>query len=213
MMRLFLLMIPVAALAQPLITSAALEQWEPHGDGVWKVTKEKVLIGQRKPVKKDLKEGTPEHRGWYYQQAWIYTKAEYENFDLSLEYWLPTGGNSGIALRDTSRGAAGITNPPNYAKTPSKVAYEIQLNNQYADQHLSGSIYGLAKAPPGLQDDYDWNRLDIRARDGKITVLINGKLAAEHAAPPDRPKRGPIGLQLHDQHSVVMFRNIRVTVR
>jgi hypothetical protein len=27
---------------------------------------------------------------------------------------------------------------------------------------------------------------------------------------PDRPKSGPIGLQLHDRFSVAMFRNIRI---
>jgi hypothetical protein len=212
-MRIYpLFLLPGALFGQSLMD---LDQWQANGDGIWTITKEKVLIGQRKPVaeKERPREGTPEHRGWYYQQAWLYTKAEFGDFDLSFEYWIPVGSNSGIALRDPSRGAAGVMNPPDYRKTPSKVAYEIQLNNRYPDQHLSGSIYGLAKAPAGLQNDLDWNRMEIRAREGKISIFLNGKLAAEHAAPADRPRQGPIGLQLHDQHSVAMFRNIRVTSR
>jgi len=33
---------------------------------------------------------------------------------------------------------------------------------------------------------------------------------AEHPGDPKRPKRGPIGLQMHDQFSIIMFRNIRI---
>jgi hypothetical protein len=56
----------------------------------------------------------------------------------------------------------------------------------------------------------DWNALDISSRKDKISVRLNGKVVAEHAGDPQRPKTGPIGLQLHDQFSVVMFRNIRI---
>jgi hypothetical protein len=39
---------------------------------------------------------------------------------------------------------------------------------------------------------------------------VNGWLVVEHPGDPARPKAGPIGLQLHDQFSLIMFRNIRV---
>jgi hypothetical protein len=35
-------------------------------------------------------------------------------------------------------------------------------------------------------------------------------LVAESAGDPKRSKTGPIGLQLHDQNALVMFRNIRI---
>jgi hypothetical protein len=41
-------------------------------------------------------------------------------------------------------------------------------------------------------------------------VTLNGQLVAEHAGDPQRPKAGPIGLQLHDQFSIIMFRNVRI---
>ena len=56
----------------------------------------------------------------------------------------------------------------------------------------------------------DWNALDISSRNDKITVRLNGNVVAEHAGDPARPKTGPIGLQLHDQFSVTMFRNVRI---
>ena len=213
-MRLLMCLLPAAVLfAEPLIKGRTLDGWEVRGDAIWSVNSERVLVGQRRPVKEHPLEGTPAWRGWFYQQAWLFTKAEYENFDLHLEYWLPVHGNSGVGLRDVSRAEGGLSSPPRYDRTTSKVAYEIQLNNQYPDDHRSGSIYGLAKAPDGLQKDDDWNAMDIEARADRITVKINGKLAAGHAVAPARPKKGPIGLQLHDRHSIVMFRNIKITER
>jgi hypothetical protein len=35
-------------------------------------------------------------------------------------------------------------------------------------------------------------------------------VVAEYAGDPKRSKTGPIGLQLHDQFSIVMFRNIKI---
>ena len=74
---------------------------------------------------------TQAYKGWLHAQAWLYTKAEYEQYDPALEYWPPAGGNTGILLRDTSRAEAGLKSPPDYTKTPSKAAYEIQLNRGY----------------------------------------------------------------------------------
>ena len=53
--------------------------------------------------------------------------------------------------------------------------------------------------------------MDIRSRNDKITILFNGRVVAEHAGDPQRSKTGPIGLQLHDQFSIIQFRNIRIT--
>ena len=42
------------------------------------------------------------------------------------------------------------------------------------------------------------------------TIKVNGRVVAEHAGDPQRSKVGPIGLQMHDQFSIIMFRNIRI---
>ncbi len=196
-----------------LFNGKNLDGWQPVGDGVWTILQDGTLVGQRNagspPFANDSI--TPAaYRGWVNTQAWLYTAAEYGNFDLELEYWLKVKGNSGIALRDPSRGKFGAMTPPDFTRTPSKLAYEIQLNNLYPDPHPSGSIYTFVDAKPGAQRDNQWNKMLIEARPNGIRVHINGQLVAEHAGDPKRPARGPIGLQLHDQFSVVMFRNIRL---
>ncbi len=88
------------------------------------------------------------------------------------------------------------------------------MNNEYPDPKASGSIYGIQDAKSaGAQKDNEWNSIRIEARSAHLRIFINGTLVAEHDTLPDRPKRGPIGLQLHDQFSVMMIRNFRLTTR
>ena len=181
----------------PLFDGKTLDGWEVIGEGVWTVMSDGTLLGQCDPRKPCL------------HQSWLYTKKEFGEFDLYLEFWTRLGGNSGVSIRDTSRArwAVGTEWDPN--RTPSHIGYEIQISNGYPDRYPTGSIYLLAPAQdPDMRND--WNTLEIESRFDRIRVKLNGKLVAEHPGLPDRPKVGPIGLQLHDRNSIVMFRNIRI---
>ncbi len=206
----------VAADAQPMFNGKNLNGWEIIGDGQWTVMADGTLVGQRiSDLRKIFGPGGPipaeRIRGWIDTQSWLYTtRNDFGEFDLHLEYWTKTSGNSGVSIRDTSRARWGVVTPPDYTKTPSKIGYEIQINNRYPDPHPSGSIYGFMDAPKDSQRDDEWNAMDIVSRNDKITVSINGRVVAEHPGDPKRSKTGPIGLQLHDQFSISMFRNVRI---
>jgi hypothetical protein len=206
-----------AADLKPLFNGKNLDGWEVIGDGQWTVLSDGTLVGQRTTnLRNQLVPGGPlatasDFKHWADAQSWLYTKREdFGKFDLHLEYWIKTMGNSGISLRDPSRAKWAVIAPPDYTKTPSKLGYEIQINNRYPDPHPSGSIYGFVDAPKDAQKDDDWNAMDIISRNDLITIKLNGKVVAEHPGDPKRPKVGPIGLQLHDQFQVVMFRNVRI---
>jgi Domain of Unknown Function (DUF1080) len=209
-----------AADPKPLFNGKNLDGWEVIGDGQWTVMADGTLVGQRiTDLRKQLVPGGPlptpaQFKGWIDTQSWLYTtRNDFGEFDLHLEYWTKTNGNSGVSIRDPSRAKYGILTPPDYTKTPSKLGYEIQINNRYPDPHPSGSIYGFVDAPKDAQRDDDWNAMDIISRNDKITIKLNGRVVAEHEGDPKRPKTGPIGLQLHDQLSIVMFRNLRIVER
>ena len=193
-----------------------LTAWQINGDGLWTVLKDGTLIGQRPHPSGKAPLGVPfpvdskQYSFWVGAQAWLYTKEEFDQFDLHAEYWLPVGGNSGISIRDSSRGRQSYGPEPR--KTPAHIGYEIQLLDAKGAKNPSGSIYDVAPAPDGLQVSNDWNRIDIQSRHDKIRVMINGKLAAESPGVAERPKTGPIGLQLHDQFSWILFRNIQLRV-
>lgn len=217
---LILALAAVPMLAQdwkPLFNGRNLDGWEIIGDSQWTVMADGTLLGQRTPdLRKMVGPESPlktkaEFDLWVHTQSWLYTqRQDFADFDLHLEYWTKTGGNSGVSIRDQSRAANAIGPKPDFKKTPAKVAYEIQINNRYPDPHPSGSIYGFVDAPKDAQRDDDWNTMEISSRTEKITVRINGRVVAEHPGDPNRPKVGPIGLQLHDQFSLIMFRNIRI---
>jgi hypothetical protein len=220
MRRLFLLVLGAAfvSVAAPAadwqnLFANGLSEWEILGDCIWELRPDGVLLAYRRPDKAALfSQGDSitrkQFHAWDTVQSWLYTRKEYGEFDLRLEYWVRTPGNSGISIRDPSRAKYGLTQPPDFSKTPSKLGYEIQINSEWPDPKQTGSIYGLADAPAGLQRPRDWNSLHIVSRNNHIRVFVNGLLATEHPGDPKRPKTGPIGLQLHDQSSVVMFRNV-----
>ena len=93
---------------------------------------------------------------------------------------------------------------------PSIVGEEVQINGRSGSRNPSGSLYTFVPAKDGPQKDGEWNSFDIESRNDAIRVRVNGELVAEHAGDPERPKAGPIGLQLHDQFNFIMFRNIRI---
>ena len=187
-----------------LLNGKDLDGWEIVGDGLWNVMHDGTLVGQR-----DLSKKYPGNPN--INQSWLYTKKEFGEYDLHVEWWARRGGNSGVSIRDTSRAIHAVLGPENDGKrTPSHVGYEIQILNGYEEKYPSGSVYLFDVAKTGAQIDDDWNTLDIEVRDAGIKVKLNGELVSQYKGEPGRPLKGPIGLQLHDVTTVVMFRNIRI---
>ena len=206
---------PALAAGWTELITEDLEAWESLGDGVWRVTEEGILIGYRRPAIEALFGESDtitkqQFEDWLGVQSWLYTKREYGEFDLHLEYWARVPGNSGISIRDPTRARYALTQPADYQNTPAHNGYEVQINGRSGSTNPSGSLYTFVPAQDGLQRDGEWNALDIESRADGIRVRVNGAPAAEHPGDPDRPKRGPIGLQLHDQFNFILFRNIRI---
>jgi hypothetical protein len=211
--------------SKPLFNGKNLDGWEVRGNGVWEVLPDGTLLGHRihsspaaQPTAWPITER--QYSSWLYRQAWLYTKAEYGEFDLHVEYFVADGGNSGVSIRDQSRAHSAIGEDdavrPELASfpktTPAHIGYEIQiLANGGGDKYQTGSIYGLVQSRTGPQRAGEWNSMDIESRNNLIRVKVNGEVVAEGPGDPARSKRGPIGLQLHDQFTFMMFRNIRIT--
>ena len=213
-----LLATPASAQSWDDLLRGGLDKWDILGDGIWRLRPDGVLVAHRDPdwkmmfAERELITQQQFHE-WHAVQSWLYTKQEFEEFDLHLDYFVRTPGNSGISIRDPSRAAHGLSHPPDFKRTPSKLGYEIQINSDWPDRWSTGSIYGLAKAKEGAQKLGEWNSMNVESRKGSIRVFLNGELVAEHPGDPKRPTKGPIGLQLHDQFSFVMFRNVWVMER
>jgi hypothetical protein len=102
----------------------------------------------------------------------IYTKEEYGDFTVRLEYRVPPGGNNGLAIR--------------YPGTdqPSTVAMcEVQILDDTAEKYANkldrrqynGSVYGMIPAHRGYQRPVgEWNVMEVTARGPTIQVELNG---------------------------------------
>jgi hypothetical protein len=140
--------------------------------------------------------------------AYLTTDQEFGDFELSLEYQIAAGGDSGIYLR-------GI---------PQVQIWDPDAENNRANGNAKGSG-GLWNNPPGF-DGKDpvvradkpvgqWNSMRMRLVGERCwvwlndeAVIINGRLADFFAKGEPLVARGPIQLQTHDGE--LRFRNLSV---
>ena len=143
LLTLFLFLVPIAGAGEdwkPIFDGKSLNGWEVRGDCTWTVLPDGILLGQRSHSKPEDPFGTypitsRQYRDWFYRHAWLYTNAEFGEYDLSLDYIVPPGVNSGISIRDRSRAHSPIgesdASRPDLAgfpkKTPAHIGYEIQI--------------------------------------------------------------------------------------
>ncbi|GAA4496015.1 DUF1080 domain-containing protein [Hymenobacter ginsengisoli] len=104
-------------------------------------------------------------------QGDLVTDGEYENFELSLEWKISPGGNSGIIF--------GVHEEPAFQATYD-TGIEMQiLDNQGAEDnkkasHLAGSLYDmLAPAKDVAKPAGEWNRVKLRKYKGHLTFSLN----------------------------------------
>jgi hypothetical protein len=210
---------------QTLFNGKDLDGWKPRGECTWTVLADGTLLGQRRfDIAKIFPQWPVEQkqfRSWWGRQAWLYTDREFGEFDLHVEYLLPPKTNSGISIRDVSRAHYAIGEPDDTAVlerttlkgSPAHIGYEIQLIDPDNNRYASGSVYLFNAAKTGVQKTGAWNSLDIESRNDMIRVKVNGQQVSESPGDPQRSKTGPIGLQLHDQPTFIMFRKIRIRPR
>lgn len=172
--------------------------WRSIGTGIWTLMSDGTLLGQRDPKSAST------------DQAWLYTEEEFGEFDLRFSFWVRRGGNSGISIRDKSRGHYVVA--PNWdgSRSPARIAYEIQLLGMHDDSWPTGSIYLFSRSDPSLAKLDDWNSILIESRKRGIRVFLNGTLAASTSGDAARPSTGPVGIQLHDASTVVMIRGLQL---
>lgn len=103
--------------------------------------------------------------------------------------------------------------------------YEVQIDAAGDEWHSTGAIYSLSKVTKRAQKPTgEWNTMEIKLDGQKTIVTLNGEKVNEFVGDqpvPERtkhyePVRGPrpdigyIGLQNHDERSVVYFKEVSV---
>jgi hypothetical protein len=158
----------------------------------------------------------------------LWTKKDYENFVLDLEFMTAPGTNSGVIVYCTDV-ADWIPN-----------SVEVQIADDFAEQWAKspatwhcGAIFGhLAPTKSAVRTPGEWNHYTVTCAGKRITVVLNGEkvtdmdmsLWTSAKTNPDgseipawlsRPKaelatKGRIGFQGKHAGAPIYFRNIRI---
>ena len=137
-----------------------------------------------------------------------YSVQKFGDFVLELEFKVNRReANSGIFLR-----VPDVPVNNDYINH----SFEIQIDESSRGKHSTGAVYD-AKAPGEATSRSvgDWNHYRISFVGHHISVVLNGVPVIDWDAEPTGKiesfsSRGFIGLQNHDDDSIVQFRNLRI---
>lgn len=125
----------------------------------------------------------------------LFSKEQFGDFALRLEFKLPPGGNSGLILRNKSN-----------------VEHQIEITADArgpVHNGTSGSIFRRAiPTSNAARPAGEWNSLEVEVRGRVVSVVYNGAKVVDRATVDDLPFRGPVGLQ--DHGTALSFRGIQV---
>lgn len=191
--------------------------------------------GKKDLFNKDLSNAEFSEGVWYYdadgnltanKDEIIFSKDEYENFEIELEFKIDKRANSGIVVYCTD------------TKDWIPNSVEIQIaDNGYTDSPTwqNASIFGHVAPEIDTQVEIgEWNKMKVRAEGQKIDVWLNGKHASkinmaewtDNNKSPDgsveipswltkqkkseMATKGKVGLQGKHGDSSVWFKNVKI---
>ncbi|WP_295671397.1 DUF1080 domain-containing protein [uncultured Mucilaginibacter sp.] len=187
-------------------TTTGWHSYLKTGPGAWKVVDGALQLDPKAPEQGDL-----------------VTDKEYENYELSLEWEIAEGGNSGIIFgvhEDASLDATYLS------------GIEMQvLDDQKAEDnklatHRAGALYDMKAPAYPAKPAGNWNKVTIKKLNGHLTFWLNGKKvidtqigSAEWLEMLNKSKfktwkdfaaypKGHIALQ--DHGAVVSFKDIKI---
>ena len=179
------------AAPKDLFNGRDLSGWVVMHGGEWKI-EDGAIVGRN---------GTnwstnPEKSG-----SWLRTEKEYSDFVLELEYAINARGNAGVFIR------SGLE------KNPAFTGHEMQIVDDYGREprkSSTGALYDVVAPTKNMsRPANEWNKARITCKGKRIQINLNGEDIIDYET--DRLTRGYLGLQNHDAHAVIKFRNIRIT--
>lgn len=150
-------------------------------------------------------------------RGWLMTDRYFSDFELTLEFALAEGGNSGIGFW-TAMGE-GAPNRTALGVPEIQILDDPGYEGKVTAKQTTGALYDLAKDQEAeLKPRGEWNRARVEVRDQKLLVEINGKeVVKTHLGsfvdqagkiPGFKRKTGRIALQ--NWGTRVEFRNVQI---
>ncbi len=103
----------------------------------------------------------------------IYTKEEYSDFVVRLEFTVPPGGNNGLAIRYPGQGDTAYVGMCELQVLDDTAAKYAKLDTR----QYHGSAYGMVAAKRGAQKPVgEWNFQEVTVKGSTIKVVLNGEV-------------------------------------
>lgn len=101
----------------------------------------------------------------------LVTDKEYENYELTLQWKIAEGGNSGIIFD--------VNEDPKYSYSfltgiEMQVLDDVKAEDNKKENHLAGSLYDIIAPSKKAKPAGEWNTIKIRQKDGQLTFWMNG---------------------------------------
>ena len=153
-------------------------------------------------------EPRPGESGWQRYDAYLWSKEQYKDFEVDIEFKVAKGSNSGFYFHVGD------------LKEPVATGVEVQIYDSHSkgpdgklnDHDCGGIIPGVPPAKNAAKPPGEWNRFLITSQGDKVVVKLNGEVVNEvdlsAGALASRPKSGYIGFQ--DHGLPLSVRNIRI---
>ena len=194
MKNLFAIIISIAALSAmaqeaSMFNGKDLTGWRVHGTEKWYVSNGELVC-----------ESGPDK-----QYGYLSSEQEYKDFELTLEFFQESNGNSGVFFHSQVEGT----------KVSGWQAEVAPLN------HHTGGIYEsygrgwLIKPDPSLEKflkENSWNTMKVKVSGNTVTTWLNGQQMITLTDEKIGSVTGRISLQIHDGGGVrVRWRNLRIS--
>jgi len=158
-----------------------------QGHASWKVERDEI-VGQPDPGQKT--------------DSWLFSKEEWTDFTLEVEFKVPEKCNSGIAIRM----------PKEAMGDPDMYGYEVQISDAPGRKPTGSLLHHVDSKGNNVHKPNEWNRMSITCEGDHIVVYLNGQLVVD--TKESGSKRGRIGMQVAKgeefANQEIRFRNIRI---
>jgi len=178
----------VAQKPEKLFNGKDLTGWKVHGTEKWYVNKGELIC-----------ESGPDK-----QYGYLATEKEYKDFELTLEFFQESNGNSGVFFHSSVDGTT-------VAGWQAEVA---PLNNHTGGIYESYGRGWLIQPKPELEKVLkvgQWNKMKVMVKGNNVTTWLNGKQMITLEDDKIGSVTGKIALQIHDGGGVkVKWRKIAI---
>lgn len=139
----------------------------------------------------------PGEKGWSRWTAYLWSKRQYENFEIEFDYKVEKQGNSGFYFHVGDK------------NDPVKQGIEVQIYDSAShppekplnDHDSGGIIPGVPPTKRVAKPAGEWNHFQVTVQGGKVVVKLNGEvvneLGLDNPKISSRPATGFIGFQDH----------------